>query len=64
MLLCLHICFKQFVDLNHCVTEEHYYLRKNAMSTVKQKTFQLIIVVSVFGEAPRDCMLSCSILIY
>jgi hypothetical protein len=22
------------IDLNHCVTEEHYYLRKNAMSTV------------------------------
>jgi hypothetical protein len=34
MLLWLHVCFKQFVDLNHCVTEEHYYLRKNAMSTV------------------------------
>jgi hypothetical protein len=34
MLLCFHVCFKQFVVLNHCVTEEHYYLRKNAMSTV------------------------------
>jgi hypothetical protein len=34
MRLWLHVCFKQFVDLNHCVTEEHYYLRQNAMSTV------------------------------